>query len=63
MIRWLWRVIVGAPAQSHCSRECQWEIHGTYDIWGDPGGARPTKITHLMRCSTCGDLKSYSVEE
>lgn len=61
MIRWLWKIIVGKPAQPPCSRECQWEILDKSQTMRRRAGGEPERVAvvYTLRCKTCGDLKDH----
>jgi hypothetical protein len=63
MIRWLWKIIVGAKAAPTCNRECQWQAHAEVD-WGfktAEGKERIRSTVYVLRCATCGDMKNHKV--
>jgi hypothetical protein len=58
MIRWLWKIIVGKPA---CARECQWQAAERINVYGQDDDRRPIATKFVLRCATCGDIKSKEV--
>ncbi len=57
MIRWLWKIIVGAkPEPQGCQRDCKWSVmdRGKIAAYGDVIGE-----WYTLRCEVCGLLKNH----
>jgi hypothetical protein len=59
VIRWLWKIIVG---KLECgSRLCQWETIERINLYETPASKLPFAAKFIMRCETCGEIKSEQV--
>jgi hypothetical protein len=56
VIRWLFRILWG------CTRTCEWETIGNGKVLGDDEDSKvPVGLYYVLRCKTCGDIKSRRV--
>lgn len=58
MLRWLWKIIVGAKPVTNCARDCQWEIIDR-GLIGRGAAKEQCGTWYVLQCSTCGLLKNH----